>query len=107
MDWLDNLSPQDAHELIKDGKVALIDVREVNEFEAGCIPGASLHPLSGFDPAALPNNPDLPVLLYCAAGGRSAMAAEKYRAHYGCDRVAHIAGGIGAWAECGLPLYRG
>lgn len=106
MDWLDNLSPTEAAELVNQGKVILIDVREAEEFAAARIPGALLHPLSTFDPAALPNDPARPVLFHCAKGGRSAMAADKYRAHVGCDRVGHVAGGIGDWIAQGLPVIK-
>ncbi len=104
MDWLDNLSPAEVADLISQGKIILIDVREANEFAAARIPGALLHPLSTFDAAALPCDPARPVVFHCAKGGRSAMAAEKYRAHVGCDRVAHVAGGIGDWIAQGLPV---
>lgn len=104
MDWLDELSPQQAQALHNDKKAVIIDVREIGEFAAKRIPCALLHPLSEFDPAALPCDPARPVVFHCAGGVRSAKAAEAYRAHVGCDRVSHIAGGIAAWAECGLPL---
>ncbi len=103
-DWLNDLSPEVAATMIKNGDVVLIDVREPNEFVASRIPGALLHPLSTFDPAALPADPNRPVIFHCAGGVRSATAAEKYRDHVGCDRVGHIAGGLGAWAQCGLPV---
>ena len=41
---------------LADGSIALIDVREPNEFAAGHIPGAVLVPLSRFDPAQLPRD---------------------------------------------------
>lgn len=104
MDWLEEITPEEANDRIAKGQVILIDVREVNEFAQARIPGALLHPLSEFDPAALPCSPDRPVLFHCAGGKRSAMAAEQYRAHVGCDQVTHIAGGIGAWIQSGLPV---
>lgn len=105
-DWLNNVSPADVAEMVRNQKVVLVDVREPNEFADARIPGALLHPLSEFDPACLPCDPNRPVLFHCAGGKRSAMAAEKYRAHVGCDGVSHMAGGIMAWANEGLPLNK-
>ena len=42
---------------LADGSIALVDVREPNEFAAGHIPGAIPLPLSRFDPAQLPRDP--------------------------------------------------
>lgn len=105
--WLIEVSPEDAFKMIEDAKVTVIDVREVGEFADAHIAGALLHPLSGFEPAGLPCDPNKPVLFHCAAGKRSAMAAEHYRAHYNCDNVMHIAGGLGAWAQAGMPVKKG
>ena len=38
---------------LDDGSMLIIDVREPHEYEAGHIPGAVSHPLSGFDPQAV------------------------------------------------------
>src|SRR5215212_6320537 len=39
---------------LADSSLLLVDVREPNEFAAGHIPGSVSHPLSTFDPMALP-----------------------------------------------------
>jgi len=86
----------DAHQAV------LIDVREPAEFEAERIPGALLFPLSEFDPGALPSDPTKRLILQCGSGKRSATAAQRLFAA-GADEASHLAGGIKAWKEAGLP----
>lgn len=85
------------------GRVLLVDVREPHEYEAERIPGALLFPLSTFDAGCLPPDGDRRVVFQCGTGKRSAQAAGK-RLLAGASRVAHLAGGIGAWKNAGLPL---
>ena len=67
-----------AKELIEGGTVALIDVREQNEWDEGYIAGAeriSVNDIINMSRADdIPK--DRPVVFYCAAGVRSALAAE-------------------------------
>lgn len=49
--------------------------------------------------------PDRRIVLYCAWGGRSALAAETLRL-MGYARVAYLDGGLRAWKEAGQPLIR-
>lgn len=80
------------------GDCHVIDVREPHEYTAGHLPGAVNHPLSSFDPAALPA--DKPVVLVCQAGGRSARAMQ---AAHGAGRadVIHYQPGTGGWKARG------
>jgi rhodanese-related sulfurtransferase len=57
------------------GNCCIVDVREPHEYAAGHIPGAINHPLSRFEPQALPK--DSPVILVCQAGVRSAKALQQ------------------------------
>ena len=84
----------------------LVDVREPDEFETVRIPGAVLMPLSSFGETfeALPR--DRPLLLMCAAGRRSAAAAE-HLARNGFSDVTNLDGGITAWQRAGLPTRMG
>ena len=52
----------------------LVDVREVDEFKTGYIPGAVNAPLSMITSSNLPK--DKPLFLYCLRGTRSKQAAE-------------------------------
>ncbi len=92
--------------MIASGKAVLIDVREPDEFAAGHIAGARNHPLSTFDPASLPAAEDKRVILQCAGGKRSAIALDRC-AQAGAAVDTHLAGGLAAWREAGLPVVRG
>jgi rhodanese-related sulfurtransferase len=48
-------------------------------------------------------NPDRPVLLYCASGGRSALAGAVLR-QLGYRSVAHLDGGLKAWTDSGRAI---
>ena len=83
--------------------VALVDVRELAEWNAVRLPGARLAPLSELEAhlASLPRDRDL--VLYCKAGVRSVTAARRLQAA-GFTRVWHLAGGLSRWiAELGTP----
>ncbi len=87
----------------------LIDVREPVEFEIVHLPGAHLVPRDGIVAGAglteIPH--EVPVVLYCKTGIRSAEALDACR-RAGLTRVRHLTGGIVAWAEQidpDLPLY--
>ncbi|MEN0654260.1 rhodanese-like domain-containing protein [Hyphobacterium sp. WM6] len=84
------------------GEVVIVDVREPHEFAAERIHGALLHPLSTFDPKALPAGGDRPVILHCGSGKRSADALSRCAAaNVSVDT--HLKGGIMAWKQAGLP----
>jgi rhodanese-related sulfurtransferase len=81
--------------------VPLIDVREVEEFAAGHVPGAVNLPMStiGENLDALP---DGAFDVICQVGGRSARVVQALEAR-GYDAT-NVDGGTGAWAEAGYPV---
>lgn len=84
---------------------ALIDVREREEFVDGHIPGADFIPRGLLDlrvESTVPNK-QRPVVLYCAGGTRSALAARTL-AELGYEHVESLAGGFGAWKEAGYAF---
>ncbi len=102
-DAIEALAPADVAQLLRSGRILLIDVREPKEYEEQRIAGALLYPLSSFDNAALPRG-DLPQIVFqCGTGKRSLVAAQK-RLQAGASRVAHMAGGLAAWKAAGLPV---
>jgi rhodanese-related sulfurtransferase len=85
----------------------LVDVREPAEWEAGHIAGATPLPrgiLEGKIEELAPD-PDQPIVLYCATGGRSALAADSLQ-RMGYRNVLSLAGGFKAWQEAGYPVER-
>lgn len=102
---LNNLEPADVAELLKKKEILLIDVREQGEYAAAHIKGATLVPLSRFDPQALPDAGGKRIVLHCAGGVRSAKAvAACQRAGVAVD--SHLRGGLQAWIAAGLPVER-
>ena len=103
-DWLANRGDDGLitfDELVKGldaGTVALIDVREPNEFAAGHAPAAISLPLSRFTLEALPT--DKPVVLICQAGGRSGRALAAVKAA-GVKDIVHYVGGMNGWRNNG------
>lgn len=99
------VSAQELDAMVRAGEVVVVDVREVDEFAQGHIPGAINMPLSTFQPSQLPDTGGKPLVLNCLGGKRSGMALEKC----GVAQAAvdtHLAGGFNAWAAAGLPVER-
>jgi rhodanese-related sulfurtransferase len=100
-----SISPKQARELIDQGKLDVVDVREPNEWSNGHLPGSRLVPLArlrGSPKSALPRDG---VIFVCAAGVRSQTAA-KLALENGLSNVYNLTGGTRGWAREGLPLVR-
>jgi rhodanese-related sulfurtransferase len=95
-------SPKEVSELLADGSVQLIDVRQAHENEAGRIAGGRLIELGSLSAEVHTIDRDRPVVFYCRSGGRSAMATQAFA---GAGYDAHnMAGGLLAWEAAGLPI---
>lgn len=81
----------------------LVDVRNPGETAQGVIPGAREMPLPVLTGSMADLEPTAPVVVYCASGYRSTVAASVLRAA-GFDDVSDLVGGFGAWQSAGLPL---
>ncbi len=80
----------------------VIDVRELDEYVEGAIPGALHIPRGKLElriEDSVPNR-DSDVVLYCAGGTRSALAA-KTLAELGYAKVRSLSGGFEAWKKSG------
>jgi molybdopterin/thiamine biosynthesis adenylyltransferase/rhodanese-related sulfurtransferase len=102
---IEEVDPAEVHELIHEG-VAVVDVREAEEFAAGHIPGAKHVPRSYLESridAAVPDR-STPVILYCAAGNRSAYAARTLEEDLGYEHVRSMTGGITLWKDRGYEV---
>jgi len=99
------VSPADLQSRLSGGEqIVVIDVREPEEFARGKIPGAYTIPRGVLEmqvDGRLPR--ESTVVLYCGAGGRSALAA-KSLADMGYEKVENLQGGWGAWMQSGLPV---
>ena len=86
--------------------IRLIDVRESEEFAAGKIPGAVSIP-RGFLELRIEEKAkrDEPLILYCAGGTRSALAAKTLR-EMGYENVASMAGGYNRWSDSGFAVEK-
>jgi rhodanese-related sulfurtransferase len=102
-EMIETLQPTDVAELLRTGKIVLIDVREPAEYASERIAGALLYPLSTFDAGMLPEDGSRRVVFHCGSGKRSLTAAER-RIAAGQPHAAHMGGGIAAWKAAGLPV---
>ena len=97
------VGPADAAALIESG-VTVVDVREQHEWNEGHIPGA-IHVPRGYleidVEQAVPDRTS-PVLLYCAAGVRSLLAARELHEMGYADPIS-MAGGFDRWKAEGRP----
>lgn len=88
--------------LLDEGGVALIDVREVDEFARGHVPGAVNIPMSVLPVRVADVPADREVHLICHTGGRSAQVAA-WLEPQGYQPI-NVSGGTLAWAQAGRPL---
>ncbi len=102
---INEVEPSEAHsELAAEsngGGVALVDVREQHEFEERHIPGAIHVPRGHLESRIEQFVPDKDrrVILYCASGNRSALAAKTLGEELGYGNVASMSGGITLWKD--------
>jgi adenylyltransferase/sulfurtransferase len=95
-------TPQKVAELLAQGDIQLIDVRQPEEHVAGRIAGDRLIELNRLAIEVDSIERDKPVVFYCRSGSRSAMATQAFR---GAGFDAHnMSGGLIDWAAAGLPL---
>jgi molybdopterin/thiamine biosynthesis adenylyltransferase/rhodanese-related sulfurtransferase len=96
------ISPEEAEARL--GSATFLDVREQDEHDQGEIPGSVFIPRGHLESQAETRlvDRDRPVIVYCAAGNRSAFAAETLE-RLGFTDVASLAGGFGRWKDQGRP----
>ncbi len=101
-DEVTNLTPQQVADGLRAGRMLLVDVREPNETALESFPDAVVVPLSAFDPAAIPDPQGREVVFACRSGRRSITASVAAQ-DAGYPYKSHMAGGILAWKQAGLP----
>lgn len=109
---IENLSPSQVNDEMTKGNATLIDIREAEELKQNGRIRGSVHAPRGmlefYADSSLPyHKPEFDkskrIILHCASGGRSALAASTLK-QMGYENVAHMDGGIKAWKEAGLPV---
>ena len=92
------ISQEEAKEMMDTQDVIILDVREQDEYDSGHIPGAVLLPVGTIDgdtaAAAIPEK-DSKVLVYCRSGNRSKTASSTL-AELGYTNIYEF-GGINTW----------
>ena len=109
------ISPSEALDLLNKNECNLIDIRDGIELQnLGRIENSfhvsrgllefSLHPDSAY---VQNNNLDLnkETVLFCAAGGRSALAAKTLK-EMGFEKVSHVEGGFGEMSKSGFKVIK-
>jgi len=99
----ERLSAAVAHERLESGAPLLVDVRDPREREQKHVAASINVPLNHLTTRLDELPKDRALLLHCAGGYRSSIAASVLQAH-GFRQVSEIAGGIGAWEAAGLPI---
>ena len=100
---IDEITPLEARDLLGSDYVFL-DVREREEYQQGTIPASMFIPRGSLElevGSRLPGT-EVPIIVYCAAGIRSAFAARTLL-EMGYSQVYSLAGGFNRWKELGFP----
>lgn len=109
---VENLSPQQVADELSQGDILLVDLRDAEELrEQGSIARAIHVPRGMLEFRADPTSPyhreelrpERRVILHCASGGRSALAAKTLQ-EMGYQNGAHLDGRLKAWKESGQPI---
>jgi molybdopterin/thiamine biosynthesis adenylyltransferase/rhodanese-related sulfurtransferase len=102
---IDEVDPSDVKPQLGNGAV-IVDVRESDEFEQGHLPGAVHVPRGHLESrieAAAPDR-NSHVILYCASGNRSALAARTLERELDYTNVESMTGGITLWKDRGYDV---
>ncbi len=110
------ISPEQLQQMNQSTQDLLIlDVREAGEHEQGYIKDAMLVPRGILEAAADPQYPkhvpalssgrERPIAIYCATGGRSALAANTLQM-MGFNNVVSLDGGFSRWSQEDRPVEK-
>jgi molybdopterin/thiamine biosynthesis adenylyltransferase/rhodanese-related sulfurtransferase len=104
---IDEVDPSDVHSGLNNGRpFVLVDVRETDEWDAGHLPGAKHVPRGHLESrieGAVADRGQR-VVLYCASGNRSALAARTLREDLGYEHVESMTGGYTLWKDRGYEV---
>ena len=109
------ITPDEAYLKIIEGKSNLIDIRDIRELQKeGRVEGAHHIPRGmlefWLDPESAyfkegKLNQDKEIILFCAGGLRSALAAKSLQ-DMGFEKISHIEGGFGALKQSKFKIFK-
>jgi sulfur-carrier protein adenylyltransferase/sulfurtransferase len=103
---VEEIDPAQVSEHLGNG-IVLVDVRDSNEWDAGHIPGAK-HVPRGYLESRIEGiagaDRSQAIVLYCATGHRSALAAHTLEELLGYENVKSMTGGITLWKDRGYKV---
>ncbi|MDX1810378.1 MAG: rhodanese-like domain-containing protein [Gammaproteobacteria bacterium] len=113
---IEEITIDDFEEMVEDEPdLMILDIREESEFASGHIENSVLVPRGTLEGAADPHykkrHPELcqartrPIVVYCATGGRSAMAVATLQ-QMGFERVYNLMGGFELWEAEDNPVIK-
>ncbi len=103
---IEEISAADLRAWLEAGQeLTLVDIRERDEFVQGHLPGATFIPRGFLELQIEQRQPDRgqPVVIYCAGGVRSALAARNLL-EMGYERVISLEGGFNGWKNAGYAV---
>jgi molybdopterin/thiamine biosynthesis adenylyltransferase/rhodanese-related sulfurtransferase len=102
---IDEVDPAEVSEHLGNGTV-LVDVRESTEWDAGHIPGAKHVPRGHLESRieGVARDRSQRIVVYCASGQRSALAAHTLQELMGYENVSSMTGGITLWKDRGYKV---
>src|SRR3954466_7305734 len=105
-DKIAEVDPKDVHQNGAGNGTVIVDVREQHEFEESHLPGAVHVPRGHLEQRIEGAAPDKSqhVVLYCASGNRSALAADTMQELLGYENVESMRGGITLWKDRGYDV---
>ena len=106
-DGATHVKAEEAGKLVKEGKVAVLDVRTADEYKDGHIKGAKNIDFTenNFESEAAKLDKSKPYLVHCQGGGRSTKSLEVLK-KLGFQHIYHLDGGFSAWEKAGQPLEK-
>jgi len=103
---VDQIDPGEVHDTLGANGTVLVDVREEHEWNAGHLPGA-VHVPRGYLESRIEGvvaDRDAHLVVYCASGQRSALAAHTLGELLGYRHVQSLNGGITLWKDRGFGV---
>lgn len=102
------ISPSAAVNLINREKAQIIDICSAEEFQRGHLPQAKHIPLAELESklAGAVKNKQLPLILTCASGIRSARGVAVAK-KLGYEKAYSLSGGLSAWRAANYPVETG